>query len=41
MKMPSAPASLAATYSDFGVKRATVEMVYDFHEIAAPLIKNT
>ena len=29
-KMVSAPVSLAATYSDFRVERATVEMVYDF-----------
>ena len=40
-KMASAPASLAATYSDSGVERATVEMLYDFQEIAAPPIKNT
>ena len=40
-KMASAPASLAATYSYSGVERATVEMVYDFQEIAAPPIMNT
>ena len=29
-KLASAPTSFAATYSDSGVERATVEMVYDF-----------
>ena len=40
-KMASAPASLAATYSDAGVKRATVETVYGFQEIAAQPMTNT
>ena len=40
-KMASAPASLAATYSDSEVERATVVMVYDFQEIAAPPMRNT
>ena len=40
-KMASAPASLAATYSDPEVERATVEMVCDFQEIAAPPMRNT
>ena len=40
-KTASAPASLAAMYSDSGVERATVEMVYDFLEIAAPPMRNT
>ena len=39
--MASAPAALAATYSDSGVERATVDIVFDFQEIAAPPIKNT
>ena len=40
-KMASTPTSLAAACSDSGVKRATVEIVYDVHEIAAPPIEST
>ena len=40
-KMASTPASLVATYSDLGVERATVEMVYDFQETAAPPMRKT
>ena len=40
-KMAYAPASLAATYSDSGVERATVEMVFDFQETSAPPMRKT